>query len=117
VLEQFAAVERDVARERLRELLDFYWQGLREPLRFFPKTSLLFVEKELKPSRGSTPLQSAWKSWAAPPEQWEADRGAPPESKDDYFHMAFRHVADPLDDEFQRIARAVYLPPLQARKK
>jgi exodeoxyribonuclease V gamma subunit len=83
----------------------------------FPKTSLHFVERELKPSRESTALQSAWKKWAAPPEQWEADRGAPPESKDDYFHMAFRHVADPLDEQFQRIARAVFLPALEARKE
>jgi exodeoxyribonuclease V gamma subunit len=115
-LENFVAIDSATAREQLHELLDLYWKGLREPLRLFPKTSLHFVEREIKPSRDSTPLQSARKKWAAPPEQWEADRGAPPESKDDYFHMAFRHVADPLDEEFQRVARAVFLPPLEAQK-
>jgi exodeoxyribonuclease V gamma subunit len=116
-LEKFGEVDAAAAREQLQALLKLYWKGLREPLRLFPKTSLHFVEREIKPSRESSPLQSAWKKWAAPPEQWEADRGAPPESKDDYFHMAFRHVADPLDEEFQRIARDVFLPPLEARTK
>ncbi len=114
-VERFNAVAPDAAIEQLRGLLKLYWSGLREPLRLFPKTSLLFVEKELKPSRNSTPLEAAWKKWASPPEMWEADRGEPPESTDDYFHMAFRHVVDPLDEKFQQIARAVFLPPLRAR--
>ena len=75
------------------------------------------MEKELKPSRNSSPIEAARKKWESPPELWEPDRGEPPESTDDYFHMAFRHVADPLDEEFQQIARAVFLPPLEARRE
>ena len=116
-VERFGSITPKAAREQLHELLDLYWRGLREPLRLFPKSSLLFVEKELKPSKNSTALEAAWKKWASPPEMWEADRGEPPESTDDYFHMTFRHVADPLDEEFQRIARAVFLPPLAARQE
>lgn len=115
-VERFSAVATKVAREQLHELLKLYWRGLREPLRLFPETSLRFVEKELKPSRDSTPLQSAHKVWAPSAEQWQADRGKPPESEDDYFRMAFRHVVDPLDEEFQQIARAVFLPLLSARQ-
>jgi len=115
--ERFRSVEATAAREQLHRLLELYWQGLREPLRLFPKTSLLFVEKELKPSRNSTPLQAAWKKWASPPEQWEPDRGEPPESADDYFHLAFRHVADPLDEKFQQLARDIFRPPLAAREE
>ncbi|MEP6956682.1 MAG: exodeoxyribonuclease V subunit gamma, partial [Chthoniobacterales bacterium] len=117
VLEQFATVTPAAARAQLQALLELYWRGLREPIRFFPKTSLHFVEKELKPSRDSTPLQSARKKWASPPELWDAERGAPPESADDYFHLAFRHVRDPLDEEFQQLARAIFLPPLEAMEK
>ncbi len=117
VLEPFAALDSKTAREELHKLLELYWRGLREPIRLYPKTSLLFVEKELKPSRNSTPLEAAWKKWYCRPEQWEADRGEPPESTDDYFYLAFRHVEDPLDEEFQRIARAVFRPPLEARQE
>lgn len=116
-VEQFEKLEAKSAREHLQHLLDLYWRGLREPLRLFPETSLRFVEKEIKPSRDSTPLQSAAKVWMPLTEQWQADRGKPPESEDDYFRMAFRHVLDPLDEQFQEIAREVFGPPLQAIQK
>jgi exodeoxyribonuclease V gamma subunit len=113
--ERFGSLEPETARQRLDELLKLYWEGLREPLRLFPKTSLHFVERELKPSKGSTPLESARKKWEPPADGWNPERGEPPESEDDYFHMAFRHVADPLDDKFQQLARKVFRPPLDAR--
>jgi hypothetical protein len=43
--------------------------------------------------------------------------GEPPESTGAYFRLAFRNLADPLDDEFQKLATDVFLPPLEALQK
>jgi exodeoxyribonuclease V gamma subunit len=115
-LERFAPVENEKAAEHLRQLLQLYWRGLCEPLRLFPKSSLEFARITLEP-RGKDPLQMARKKWESSPASWEADHGEPPESTDAYFHLAFRNVADPLDQEFQQLAVAVFVPPLKEMGK
>ncbi len=111
--EQLRAMERDAALGHLRQLLEIYWRGLREPLRFFPKSSLAFAETTVA-NNGKDPLSAARKKWHSEPKEYEADFGEPPESTDDYFELAFRNVRDPLDEEFPELALAIFRPPLEA---
>ena len=70
VIERFAPVED--AQALLASLLDFYWQGLRAPLPFFPRSSLAFAERKLHPTRGSVPAREGAKNlgrFAAPARQ------------------------------------------------
>ncbi|HEY5036699.1 MAG TPA: exodeoxyribonuclease V subunit gamma [Chthoniobacterales bacterium] len=110
VLDSFAPLDREKAETHLRELLQQYWRGLREPLRFFPKSSLVFAEKTLEKKDA---LQAARKKWEKSPSSYESDFGDPPESAQEYFRLAFRNVADPLDEEFQQLALAVFEPLLK----
>jgi hypothetical protein len=50
--------------------------------------------------------------------KWEGHSftGAPGECEDPYFDLCFRNV-DPLDEEFQQTARAVFEPLLTALKE
>jgi exodeoxyribonuclease V gamma subunit len=84
------------ARERLGELLALYWSGLHRPLKFFPRTACEYA----KQGAINYKVQTVW-------------RGAYPdyrgEGNDAYFALAFRGV-DPLDDEFEAAARAVFGP-------
>ncbi len=45
---QFSPIEPDTAKKYLENLLSFYWQGLQNPLPFFPRLSLLYTENQLK---------------------------------------------------------------------
>ena len=112
VLERFAPPKTD-AKELLAELLDLYWRGLREPLPFFPRSSLIYAEYMLGLKKGRlSPLEQAHRKWGNSPMPWEPDKGEPPECEDDYFDLAFRHVPEPLGDEFQQIAMQVLAPAL-----
>ena len=109
-LDSFDPIDREISKDHLRRLLGFYWRGLREPLRFFPKSSLVFAEKRADP-KGA--LQAARKKWEKPPSRYDGDFGEPPESAETYFDLVFRNVADPLDDDFQQLALAVFKPLLE----
>jgi exodeoxyribonuclease V gamma subunit len=97
----------------LSNLLDLYWQGLRQPLKFFPQTSLAYVQAAQKPgsSRARDPMSAAWLSWDGNP-----FNGAAGECEDDYYDLCFRHQ-NPLDEEFQRIALSVFGPQLAVQKE
>ena len=100
------------AGEVLSALLALYWRGLREPLPFFPRTALAFAKAERKASAGTSrskksPLEQAGPEWFG--SERPEIRG---ESDDAWFHLCFRHEAEPLDDEFQQIARCVFGPML-----
>lgn len=76
----------------LATLLDLYGEGLREPLRFFPRTAAAYARKgELSAARTA----------------WEGEFF--PEGDDPYYRLCFGDV-DPLDEDFERIARAVFGP-------
>ena len=103
-------------RAVLRTLLDLYWSGLNRPVPFFPKSSLAFVEAGTKAKTSSrsrkTPLESAREAWAGseiPP--------TPGEREDSAYRLCFRGVADPLDAEFETLARAVWGPVLAHGEK
>jgi exodeoxyribonuclease V gamma subunit len=79
------------APARLLSLLELYWQGLKEPLPFFPNSSLAFVERFVKDgSRDeAASIQGAEYTW---------DNDFMPEmseKNDPYFRMFFRD-RDPL---------------------
>jgi exodeoxyribonuclease V gamma subunit len=112
VIERFAPPGED-PRALLATLLDFYARGLSEPLPFFPRSSYAFAERAVHPSKGSTPLEKAQKTWGDSPLPHDDEFGLGPEREDDYFDLAFRNVADPLGPEFQAIALAIFGPALQ----
>ena len=114
VLDQFAPFKAG-ARERLLELLHLYWRGLREPLRLFPRSSSAFAEKVLD-GKEDEALAAAHKKWASTPRSWEPDWGDDAESKDAYFSLAF-DVDHALEKDFEPLARAVFLPPLEVMNK
>ncbi len=90
-------------------LLDLYWQGLAEPLRLFPETSLAFAEKAVDPEKAARAPAAARNAW----EGGEYHRG---ERNDPYLDACFRGT-DPLDGPFERLAVAVFEPLLAHRKK
>jgi len=81
--------------ECLRLLLDFYWTGLRQPLKFFPRASFAYGRK--------WDLGSARSVWCG-------DHF--PEGDDPYYQLCFGDT-DPLDDEFERVTRAILDPLVQ----
>jgi len=86
----------------LSGLLELYWQGLTRPLRFFPQASLAYADAVSKPN----PLAAARVSW-----EGNEFAKVPAESNDPYLDLCFHNV-DPLDEEFQQIAQAVFGPLL-----
>ena len=96
----------------LADLLVLYWRGLREPLSFFPRTAFAFVEAERKAAGGNSrskksPLEQARPEWLG------SERSpSPGESEDAWFRLCFGREAEPLDKEFQRLARVVFGPLL-----
>ena len=93
------------AAAHLQALLELYWQGTRRLLHFFPKSALAYV-KTLHQENQDTD-----KALRAARGQWEGGDFQPsaPERENIYYQLAFRD-ADPLDDEFVRVATAVFAP-------
>jgi exodeoxyribonuclease V gamma subunit len=98
----------------LASLLDLYWQGLTKPLKFFPQTAWAYADAVLKQEAG----RSRQEPMAVARVKWEGHpfTGAPGECEDPYFDLCFRNT-DPLDEEFQATARAVFEPLLSALKE
>ncbi len=93
------------AAAQLRALLEWYWQGTQRLLHFFPKSALVYVELlHAKNPDMDQALRAARR-------QWEGDdfQKVMPERENIYYQLAFRD-SDPLDDEFARVATAVFAP-------
>jgi len=93
----------------LEQLLQLYWTGLSQPLKFFPESSYAFTRADLKARNGTAgktvkqPLDFAEDKW------YGNDFGAPGECEDAYFTLFFKDGAV-LDEEFQKCARTVFDP-------
>lgn len=111
--EPFGALAPEEARKHLGRLLQLYLRGLREPLHFFPRSSLAYFERTLKPKGDLSALEFAQKKWRSSPEPWDYDRGEKPEGDDRFFRFVFRNV-DPLDEEFERLAIEIFDPAIKA---
>jgi exodeoxyribonuclease V gamma subunit len=93
----------------LEQLLQLYWTGLSQPLKFFPESSYAFAEAELKSRNGKAgrtekqPIDFAEVKWNG------NDFGTPGEREDAYFTLFFKDGAV-LDEDFQECARTVFDP-------
>jgi exodeoxyribonuclease V gamma subunit len=85
------------ARERLAELIALYREGLREPLRFFPRAAWAYVI-------GPDDLGGARNKWYS---YWRPAIG---ESQFPPYRLALRGVQDPLDERFSDLARRILVP-------
>lgn len=91
----------DDANERIAALLRLYRRGLTAPLHFFPRSAWAYVC-----SKGDE-LKDAAKKWHGyPPRGGEKDHRT--------YRLALRGVTDPLDEQFEECARAVFEPLLDS---
>ncbi|MDY6793093.1 MAG: exodeoxyribonuclease V subunit gamma [Thermodesulfobacteriota bacterium] len=90
-------------KEIMRYLLQVYWNGLSQPVHFFPAASYEYARQIWKKGKSkSSALKSAEK-------KWNAGYRHPGESKDPYVDLCFRDT-DPLDDQFEKISTEVFGP-------
>lgn len=87
-------------RFELRRLLDLYWQGLREPLHFFPETSLAWCLA----GEGGKDIEAG--------RCWNGGFRKKGEGEDPAYRIGLRGGI-PLDQNFRELAVAVYTPLLQ----
>ena len=92
------------AGEILQQLLEIYFLGLTKPLPFFSASSFAFANPKGKKS----PADSAQEKW----EGNEDDEFGKGDSRDAYFDLCFRNTANPLDEEFGRLAKQIVEPLL-----
>ena len=98
------------AEKILKQLLDLYFLGLTKPLPFFPATAFAFVSEPSSRSKKS-PADLAQEKWAG----GEFDDFGKGEAQDPYFNLCFRNAANPLDDEFEQLAKQI-VEPLRAHQ-
>ncbi|NOQ94793.1 MAG: exodeoxyribonuclease V subunit gamma, partial [Methylophaga sp.] len=91
------------AKTILKDLLDLYWDGLKQPLTLFPNTSFAFAQASLNGGRANpeTAMHNAW----------QGNQFLNGEGDDLYYQQLY--TTPPLDDHFKELALAVY-EPLQA---
>ena len=100
----------------LEKLLESYWAGLCQPLKFFPESSYAFAAADYKERAGTkgrtakTPMDFAQDKWNG------NDFGTVGECEDEYFALFFK-TGDPLDGDFETHARAVFHPLLQVSEE
>jgi len=94
----------------LTTLAGIYWAGLSQPVPLFPEASFAYAERLQKG-------QSEGQALSAARTAWNGSEFSPktPEGQDPYHRLAFRGL-DPLDAEFERLAREVFLPMLEHRR-
>ncbi len=91
----------------LQELLSFYWQGLSMPLMFFPRSSYIFASEKMKGSDDAKAVQKAIANWIGS----DYLRG---ESEDPFYRACFKESNPLHQDDFSRLALAVFTPLLSA---
>jgi exodeoxyribonuclease V gamma subunit len=97
---EFAPLEG--GEEVLKALFRRYWEGLREPLAFFPQTSWHYAKARLAEDKTrEAALREARVTWEG--NQWNK-RG---EMEDPHYQLCFGK-ADPLDSRFEDIALEIF---------
>ena len=97
------------AREILNQLLNYYWEGLREPIPFFPQSAYVFAERRRQGKNDEEALNAARRTW-------EGDRHSRPEAEDPYYDLNWGKV-DALDERFKELAVAIFGPLLEHEEK
>jgi exodeoxyribonuclease V gamma subunit len=94
-------------RKIVETLLDLYREGLTKPIHFFPETSLAYVQKsQNEKNTRQKALTGARLKWLG--SGYEQSFA---ESDDLYYQRCFGNT-DPIDEEFEAIAKQVYEPLL-----
>jgi exodeoxyribonuclease V gamma subunit len=95
---------------RLAALAGIYWAGLSEPLHLFPEAGFVYAERLQKRQGEARALSAARTVWIG-----NEFSKKTPEGQDPYHRLVFRD-RDPLDADFERLAREVFLPMLEHRR-
>jgi exodeoxyribonuclease V gamma subunit len=93
------------ASEVFHQLLNYFWEGLREPLPFFPQSAYAFAEQRHQGRKEEDALYAARKAW-------EGERQSRGEVDDPYCQLNWGRV-DALDERFRALALAVFGPLLE----
>ncbi|MFH0813983.1 MAG: exodeoxyribonuclease V subunit gamma [Pseudomonadota bacterium] len=89
------------SKETLKRFLEYYWEGLSQPLHFFPDSSWEYARLVLAKGRTEDQaISSARETWNGT----EYNRG---EGEDPYYQLCFGKI-DPLDSAFKRIAKEIF---------
>ncbi len=89
----------------LKSLLSIFWEGLAEPIHFFPASSYAYAEQVIRYSKKrEAGLKSAGSRWVNE-RSWS-------ESADPYVAFCFAGV-NPLDSRFETLAETIFRPILK----
>lgn len=96
------------AEKIFRQLLEIYFLGLTRPLPFFPASSFAFATPP-GPRAKKSALDLAQEKWDGD-DYGDSGKG---DSEDAYFNLCFRNVVEPLDAEFEALAKTIVEPLLE----
>jgi exodeoxyribonuclease V gamma subunit len=98
---------------KLGSLLDLYWTGLSQPIRFFPGSAYQYARYAINRSSSlkMSPLEAAKKAWYGS----EYERGVRGEKEDSYYRFLYRDDL-PLDQEFEATAMKVFETLVQCQE-
>jgi exodeoxyribonuclease V gamma subunit len=102
------AVEEPMAH--LATLAGIYWAGLSRPVPLFPEAGFAYAERWHSSQSQARARLAARTVWGGSDFSKKT-----PEGQDPYHRVVFRN-RDPLDAEFERLAREVFLPILEHRR-
>jgi exodeoxyribonuclease V gamma subunit len=94
----------DDAQSLLAALVDRFREGLAMPLHFFPRSAAAYLDAQAKGRDGM----------AAARFEWEGNDMKPGEGAEPYYRLAFGD-SDPLDGQFETLAREVFAPLAEHR--
>jgi len=94
----------------LKKLLDLYWQGLREPLYFFPGTSFVYAQGVHKEKNEQEALHRART-------EWNGDSFNKKGEKNDPYNLLCYKNLDLAHPVFKAQAKTVFLPALTHQEK
>jgi len=95
----------DDPQAQLQQLLDLYWQGLHQPLHFFPEAGKAWSEAARDERRD---IEAA--------NTWHGGYNYRGESEDPAYRIALRG-GEPLDDQFRDLTETVFGPMLASLEK
>ena len=104
----------DNGLEILEKLMHIYWNGLQNPVKFFPNSALVYAETIAKDDSVEKAVFKARGEWIG---NGQFKRG---EADNSYFRQCFCHCESPekaLNRDFQSLAADVFGPLLKHRKK
>ncbi|OUR71587.1 exodeoxyribonuclease V subunit gamma [Methylophaga sp. 41_12_T18] len=95
---EFAPVAE--AESHLSTLLDYYWQGLHQPLAYIPNSSFAFAKASLNSGKASPDNKMF--------DAWNGGQFSNGDVGDDYYQQIYQTA--PLDEHFKQLAMAIFEP-------